>query len=105
MMKWIRIIAPLAALMVVLAAGFAALGNSQASAQPAAVPVMAQATPAPTTAPQAEPDTNTVEQQDEAQSGAQDSETTDGTVDVETKDGANQPDNETADAAALAAKA
>ena len=33
MVKWIRIIAPLVALTVVLGAGFAALGNGQASAR------------------------------------------------------------------------
>src|SRR5262245_42190996 len=41
MMKWIRIIAPLAALTMVLAAGFAALGNRQASARQASTLVVA----------------------------------------------------------------
>ena len=109
MVKWIRIIAPLVALTVVLGAGFAALGNGQASARQALVPVVVPAAqpppPVPTEAPKGGPDTDTVEQQDGPQSGAQDAETKDGTVDAETKDDANKPDNEVADAAALAGKA
>ena len=110
MVKWIRIIAPLAALMVVMAAGFAALGNGQASARQAsarlAVPAaQPPAPPAPTEEPKSGPDTDTVDQQDGPQSGAQDGETKDGTADTETNDGTEQPDNEAADAAALAGKA
>ncbi len=105
MMKWIRIIAPLVALTVVLAAGVAALGNGQASARQAAAPVAAPATPAPTEEPKAGPDTDTVEQQDGPQSGAQDGETKDSPADAETKDNTEQPGNEAADAAALAGKA
>ena len=100
MVKWMRIIAPLVALTVVLGAGYAALGNGQASARQASAPVAAPAAqpvpPIPTEEPKTGPDTDTVEQQDGPQSGAQD---------AETKDDANQPDNEAADAAALAGKA
>jgi uncharacterized membrane protein YkoI len=68
----------------------------QASARQASAPVVAPAaqapTPVPTEEPKTAPDTDTVEQQD-------------GTADAETNDGANQPDNEAADAAALASKA
>jgi len=109
MVKWIRIIAPLIALTVVLGAGYAALGNGQASARQASVPVVAPAaqppTPVPTEEPKTAPDTDKVEQQDGPQSEAQNGETKDGTADAETKDGTEQPDNEAADAAALARKA
>lgn len=106
--KWIRIIAPLIALTVVLGAGYATLGNGQANAQQASALVSAPAAqpepptqPAPTEEPKSEPDADTVEQQD----GPQDAETKDGVPEAETKDGAEQPDNEAADAAALAGKA
>jgi uncharacterized membrane protein YkoI len=109
MLKWIRIIAPLVALTVVLGVGYAALGNGQASARQVSAPVAAPAAqpppPVPTEAPKGEPDTGAAEQQDGAQTEVPDSETKDGTVDAETKDGANQPDNEAADAAALAGNA
>jgi uncharacterized membrane protein YkoI len=108
MVKWIRIIAPVVALTVVLGAGYAALGNGQASARQISSVVGSAAqppTPVPTEEPKGGLDTDMVEQQDGPQSGAQDGETKDGTVDAETKDGANQPDNEAADAAALAGKA
>ena len=105
MVKWIRIIAPLVALTVVLGAGFAALGNGHVSARPASVPVAAPAAqpapPTPTEEPKTGPDTDNVEQQD----GPQEGETKGGTADAETKDGTKQPDNAAADAAALAGKA
>jgi len=41
--KWIRIFAPLVALTVVLGAGYAALGNGQASTRQVSMPVAAPA--------------------------------------------------------------
>ena len=129
MNRWLRLFAPALALVVVLAAAFAALGGGRVSAgqspvaghlaveqvaaqaaNPVAVapqPVTAVATqpPEPTEEPKTGPDTDKVAQQDGPQSGAQDGETNDSTADAETKDSAEIPDNETADAAALASKA
>lgn len=108
MMKWIRIIAPLVALIVVLGAGYAALGNGQASARQAPYPAVVAAAqppaPAPTAVPTAVSGTTTATEQP---AEAQDGETQDGTAD-EAKDSANEAKdstNEAADAAALAAKA
>jgi uncharacterized membrane protein YkoI len=110
MMRWIRIIAPLAALMVVMAASFAALGNGRANARPTTAPLAALAAPpstppAPTEEPKSGPDADTVDQQDGPQSGSQDAETKDSATDTETEGGPATLDNEAADAAALAGKA
>src|SRR5262245_10970311 len=128
MNRWLRLFAPAVALAVVLAAAFAALGSGRVSAghsvvagQPTLARVAAQAAkpaavapysaaevatqpPAPTEKPKSGPDTDKVDQQEGPQSGEQDGETKEGTADAETKDTAEPPDNEAADAAALASK-
>jgi uncharacterized membrane protein YkoI len=96
----------------VLAAGYAALGNGRTSAEQTAAPrvapvaqaqqssaphaapvVQAQPTAEPTEEPKKGPDTDNIEQQDGPQNSA------------DQPDATEQPDNEAADAAALASKA
>jgi uncharacterized membrane protein YkoI len=110
MVKWIRIFGPLAALMIVMAAGFAALGAGRASARPALAPLAAEAaqpstSPTPTETPKSGPAADEVDQHDRSQRESQDGATKDGTADAETKDSAATPDNEAADAASLSGKA